>query len=72
MPQPINNATNAKTPTRRRFLAVLGIGAAAVALVAGAGFLGRPKASAATTADPFPAPGSIFHPAQDPRTDPRR
>ena len=72
MPQPTNNITDAKSATRRRFLGVLGIGAAAVALVAGAGFWGRPKANAATTADPFPAPGSIFHPAQDPRTDPRR
>lgn len=72
MPQPIDNPAGAKTPTRRRFLAVLSIGAAAVALVAGAGFWARPKANAATTADPFPGPGSIFHPAQDPRTDPRR
>ena len=72
MPQPTNNITDAKIPTRRRFLGVLGIGAAAVALVAGAGFWGRPRANAATTDGPFPGPGSIFHPAQDPRTDPRR
>ena len=73
MPQPmIDNSTDAKSATRRRFLGVLGIGAAAVALVVGAGFWGRPKTSAATPDDPFPAPGSIFHPAQDPRTDPRR
>ena len=73
MPQPINNSSaGIKNATRRRFLGVLGIGAAAVALVAGAGFWGRPKANAATTDDTFPGPGSIFHPAQDPRTDPRR
>ena len=72
MPQPINNTTGIKIPTRRRFLGVLGIGAAAVALVAGAGFWARPKANAATPDDTFPGPGSIFHPAQDPRTDPRR
>ena len=72
MPEPIDNSTGVKGTTRRRFLGVLGIGAAAVAVVAGAGFWGRPKGNAGTADDAFPGPGSIFHPAQDPRTDPRR
>ena len=78
MPERIDNSAginniNCKGATRRRFLGVLGIGAAAVAIVAGTGLLGRPKGNAgAADDDAFPGPGSIFHPARDPRTDPRR
>lgn len=60
-----------KGSSRRRFLAGLGIGAAAVtALSAGLLRWGR-KPDKAQARD-FPGPDSIFHPAQDPRTDPRR
>ncbi|MCY4367378.1 MAG: twin-arginine translocation signal domain-containing protein [Chloroflexi bacterium] len=55
---------------RRSFLAKLGVGIAAMAGVS-AGlvkFGGKPENS---TSD-FPGPDSIFHPAQDPRQDPRR
>ena len=63
---------NARTGTsRRRFLGVLGIGVAGAAIVGGMlPFLRRNNPAEA--ASEFPGPGSIFHPAQDPRTDPRR
>lgn len=57
--------------SRRRFLAGLGIGAAAVTLLS-AGLLRRGRQSDPATAKDFPGPDSIFHPAQNPRTDHRR
>ena len=57
--------------SRRRFLGVLGIGAAGAAALAALTPFGRRNQSA-EAANEFPGPGSIFHPAQDPRTDPRR
>ena len=56
--------------SRRSFLAKMGIGIAAIAGVS-AGLV-RPGARQSTTTGEFPGPDSIFHPAQDPRQDPRR
>ena len=61
--------------TRRSFLFKLGIGAAAMALAAGAlssvkGVGSGNRASASK--QEFPGEDSIFHPAADPRGDPRR
>ena len=57
--------------TRRSFLAKLGVGVAALTVVSsGLGRFGRKPA--AGQSNEFPGPDSIFHPAQDPRTDPRR
>lgn len=60
--------------SRRRFLAKLGLGAAALALVSSPFLrLGRGNSGQSPeTADGFPEEDSIFHPAQDPRQDPRR
>ena len=61
--------------TRRSFLTKLGIGAAALALVAGSLSAVRgigSNSSAAAKNLEFPEEGSIFHPAVDPRQDPRR
>ena len=69
VPEQINNAH--KGTSRRRFLGVLGIGIAGAALVAGLTPFGR-RNQTADAANEFPGPGSMFHPAQDPRTDPRR
>jgi len=57
--------------SRRSFLAKLGLGAGVLGAMASplAG-LGRGKANAAS--QDFPGPDSIFHPASDPRQDPRR
>ena len=67
-----NTATVARQgQSRRRFLAGLGIGAAAVTLLS-AGILRRGRQPDPSTAKDFPGPDSIFHPAQDPRSDPRR
>ena len=67
-----NTATVANSgQSRRRFLAGLGIGAAAVTLLS-AGLLRRGRQSDPATAKDFPGPDSIFHPAQDPRSAPRR
>jgi hypothetical protein len=61
--------------SRRSFLAKLGIGAAALALVAGSlssiRGLGSSNSQAAKNME-FPDEDSIFHPAVDPRQDPRR
>lgn len=57
--------------SRRRFLGMLGVGIAGVAVVTGMLPWGRRKAPAEAMSE-FPGPGSIFHPARDPRTDPRR
>ncbi len=67
----IENLNPATVTSRRRFLGVLGVGVAGIAVVAALVPFGKrtPKAEAANE---FPGPGSIFHPAQDPRTDPRR
>ena len=61
--------------SRRSFLAKLGIGAAALALVAGPLSAVRGLGSNGSTAalkQEFPGEDSIFHPAVDPRQDPRR
>ncbi len=60
--------------SRRSFLAKVGLGAAALAIVGGPlGFLGRSRNNKAETASQgFPDEDSIFHPASDPRQDPRR
>jgi hypothetical protein len=55
---------------RRSFLVKMGIGIAALAGVSVG--LVRPGVKQPTTSDEFPGPDSIFHPAQDPRQDPRR
>ena len=59
--------------SRRSFLAKLGIGAAALALVTGplSALRGNSNNSAANNQE-FPGEDSIFHPAVDPRQDPRR
>ncbi len=57
--------------SRRRFLGVLGIGIAGAAAVSAMLPFGR-REQTAEAASEFPGPGSMFHPAQDPRTDPRR
>ena len=58
--------------SRRSFLAKLGFGAAALALAAGPlGGLGRLRGKK-EDADDLPGEDSIFHPASDPRLDPRR
>ena len=60
--------------TRRSFLAKMGLGAAALALVGGPlGMLGRFRGNQDQSASmDFPDEDSIFHPASDPRQDPRR
>lgn len=57
--------------SRRRVLGLLGLGIAGAAVVGSLLPLGR-RTAPAEAADEFPGPGSIFHPAQDPRRDPRR
>ncbi len=55
--------------SRRSFLAKLGIGIASIAGISTGLFrFGGLK----TESDGFPGPDSIFHPASDPRSDPRR
>ena len=56
--------------SRRSFLAKMGIGIAAIAGIS-AGLV-RPGVKQSPTAGDFPGPDSIFHPARDPRQDPRR
>ena len=60
--------------SRRSFLAKLGIGAAALALVGGplSALRGNSGNSSAAVSHEFPGEDSIFHPAVDPRQDPRR
>ena len=67
-----NNAqTTSGDPSRRSFLVKLSLGVAALAGISmGALRFGAKDASAST--QEFPGPDSIFHPAQDPRKDPRR
>ncbi len=64
-----------KGESRRSFLAKLGIGAAALALVTGglAAMRGSGSNGGANARNlEFPDEDSIFHPASDPRLDPRR
>lgn len=56
--------------SRRNFLTKMGIGIAALA-GASAGLI-RLGGKSSTTPDEFPGPDSIFHPAKDPKLDPRR
>ena len=66
--------TNAKHRSRRSFLSKIGLGAV-VAAVASLPIAGRGLSNAPANADTvqeFPGEDSIFHPAQDPRLDPRR
>ena len=60
--------------TRRSFLAKMGLGVAALALVGGPlGIIGRVRSHQEKDASQeFPDETSIFHPASDPRQDPRR
>ena len=55
--------------SRRSFLAKMGLGAAALALVGGPlGMLGRFRSNQDTAiSQDFPGEDSIFHPASDPR-----
>ncbi len=67
-----NNSKSGES--RRSFLAKLGIGAAAFAIVAGplSALRGNSNNSTAAMNQEFPGEDSIFHPAVDPRKDPRR
>ena len=59
--------------TRRSFLAKLGLGAAALALVGGPlGMLGIRSNKQKVATQEFPGEDSIFPPASAPRKDPRR
>ena len=60
--------------TRRSFLAKMGLGLGALAIVGGPlGMLGRFRGNQEKAASQgFPDETSIFHPASDPRKDPRR
>ncbi len=60
--------------SRRSFLAKMGLGAAALAIIGGPlGMLGRIRGNQDESASQdFPGEDSIFHPASDPRQDPRR
>ena len=72
---PVEHEIQNSRETRRSFLVKLGIGAAALGLVAGAlsslRGVGGSSGAASMNAD-FPGEDSIFHPAVDPRKDPRR
>ena len=62
--------TTSGDPSRRSFLVKLSLGVAALAgMSLGALHFGGKDASAST--QEFPGPDSIFHPAKDPRKDPR-
>ncbi len=63
--------------TRRSFLAKMGLGVAALAIVGGPlGMLGRfgrdPGSKEKAASQDFPSDDSIFRPASDPRRDSRR
>ena len=65
---------NLARQSRRGFIGMLGLGAVAVTGLS-APFWGilRRRGSQQTARDQeFPGPDSIFHPARDPRLDPRR
>ncbi|HZA21669.1 MAG TPA: twin-arginine translocation signal domain-containing protein, partial [Dehalococcoidia bacterium] len=57
--------------SRRSFLVKLGLGVVGLAGISSGLVRFSKKESTASTQE-FPGPDSIFHPAQDPRTDPRR
>lgn len=63
--------SNSSRHSRRGFLARMGIGVAAAAAASLPFGLFR-KDPAKTSGDGFPGSDSIFHPASDPRLDPRR
>ena len=63
--------TNSEDPSRRSFLVKLSLGVAALAGMSLGVFRFGGKDARASTQD-FPGPDSIFHPAKDPRKDPRR
>ena len=71
---PVENEIQNTGETRRSFLVKLGIGAAALGLVAGAwsSLRGGGGGGATSMNTEFPGEDSIFHPAVDPRKDPRR
>ncbi|MDP6550423.1 MAG: twin-arginine translocation signal domain-containing protein [Dehalococcoidia bacterium] len=73
MPKEIAESTTAGQ-SRRSFLTKLGLGAAALAAVTTPlAWMGRRKNDAtAPMTEVFPGEDSIFHPASDPRLDPRR
>ena len=71
MPALNENRESANGTSRRRFLGVLGLGIAGAAVVASMLPFSRRNQKAEAMSE-FPGPGSMFHPAQDPRTDPRR
>ena len=60
--------------TRRSFLAKMGLGVAALAIVGGPlGMIGRSLGDRKNaSSQEFPDEASIFHPASDPRQDSRR
>ncbi len=57
--------------SRRSFLVKLGLGLTALAGVSG-GLIRFGKKESSSSSQEFPGTDSIFHPAQDPRLDPRR
>ena len=67
--EPVNSSES-----RRSFLGKLAVGVAALAIMGAPFFrLGRGNAAQSiASSDGFPDEDSIFHPAQDPRLDPRR
>jgi hypothetical protein len=69
-----NESTYRSGESRRSFLAKLGLGAAALAIVGGPlGMLGRFRSNEDRAASQeFPGEDSIFHPASDPRKNSRR
>lgn len=71
----LTNSYHGESPqhSRRRFLALVTLGMAALAgLVPWLAQLGKGNQPPNAAAQEFPGPDSIFHPAQDPRLDPRR
>ena len=71
--QESNEIAEHQGESRRSFLAKLGLGAAALTLVSSSlGFFGRKQGVGPSARHEFPDEDSIFHPASDPRTDPRR
>ena len=69
-----NKKINQAGQTRRSFLAKMGIGVAALAIVGGPlGNVSRIRGeNRSADSREFPDETSIFHPAADPRQDPRR
>ena len=68
----INRASSkGKRQTRRSFLGQLGIGVVGIETLS-SGLLGFAKHKQEMPSNEFPGPDSMFHPASDPRQDPRR